>query len=140
MYKADRRRAVRQGAVCIVLLTGAIAASVAVHRRPAGPDELKIQIALLRSQAGEFALVAREGPQLPARFIAAQSRQMRQKLTKARADLDGLQLQESELRAMRRDVQEKARGLTSDPDAAALLERQRALQRAESRLERGQGG
>jgi hypothetical protein len=141
-YKSNRRRAARQAVVCLAVLAVIVAAVVVEHDRPDGPEELKIQIALLRSQAGEFALLAQERSRLPVRFAAAHSRQMLRKLERVSSDLDSLQLQQSDLRAMHRDAQRHA-GELKDADsrssAAVLLERQRELQRAESRLEHGQG-
>jgi hypothetical protein len=141
MYKSDRRRAARQAAICLLVLAAATAAAVVLHGRPDGRDEVKIQIALLRSQAAELALLANERSQLPARFVAAHSRQVLGNLERVHSDLGSLRLQDEDLLAMRRDAQRQASELM-EPDprssAAALLARQRQLQSAESRLEHGQ--
>jgi hypothetical protein len=141
MYKADRRRAARQAAMCLVVLAAVTAAAFVVHERPDGRDEVKIQMGLMRSQAGEFALLADERAQLPARFVAAHSRQMLRNLERVHSDLDSLRLQDEHLLAMRSDAQRQASELMqpdSRSSAAALLARQRQLQSAEARLEHGQ--
>jgi hypothetical protein len=79
----------------LLVLAGAIVTVSFVHSRPASPDELDIQLSLLRSHAGQ------QRPHVPAAFARAQGEQLLKKIRTTQSDLEALQLRAPELQASR---------------------------------------
>jgi hypothetical protein len=89
----DARVAGREALALATVLVIVIAGIVVVRQRPAGPDEVKIAIGELRSQAAELALFdAQATAVLPPRFIAAHGRQLARVVDASREKLDGLEV------------------------------------------------
>jgi hypothetical protein len=85
----------------LLVLAGAIVTVSFVHSRPASPDELDIQLSLLRSHAGDVALLTQQRPHVPAAFARAQGEQLLKKIRTTQSDLEALQLRAAELQASR---------------------------------------
>src|SRR5262249_13960179 len=99
--RIDRMQALREALVLVVVMAAAVAAFVFVQQRPAGPDELKIPIEALRSQAAELTLMNEQaGTPLPPRFLSAHATQLAKAVGEARDQLEQMSPR-PELRALR---------------------------------------
>jgi hypothetical protein len=141
-------RTARRQAIAALALLGVIAGVViAVQKRPANGDELKIPIATLRSHAGELALLDQRREHLPTPFAAAYRKQLSEAVDSAEKDLDNLKLQSATLETLRDAARRSSADLAeaAEPDtrdarsrhlSSQLLTSQQQLKSLESRLER----
>jgi len=93
--RLQRHRALREALVLIVLLVAAVASMVWVSQRPAGPDELQISVATLRSQAAELqqTLAASAEASVNPRFARSHALQLAKSVDAARKELEGMAVQ-----------------------------------------------
>ena len=148
MNELQQTLARRQAIVCSAVLIGVACIGVAIHDRPDGATELKIPVAMLRSDAAQLALMLRERDELPRAFLSAHSKQLLESIDQTRTELGTLQLRERDLQSLRIAAQRTAADLTNVAGSLArnssnisempksLLERQRRLRAIEVSLER----
>jgi hypothetical protein len=147
MNELQRRQARHQATVCSVALVGIACIVFAIHGQPDGATELKIPVAMLRSDAGELALLLHERDHLPRAFLSAHSARLLESVDQAHTELDTLQLQEGHLLALRSAAQTTGADLSRIAGALArettdasdlpgsLLKLQRQLRAVEANLE-----
>jgi hypothetical protein len=130
---------------CFLAIAVSVAIFVIEQRRPAGPDEVKIYTAQLRSQAAELRLLTEQAVKLPRPFISAHAVQLGETVDSAYDELATLRIEDSDLDASRREAREHGRALrqavhnfdaTNADRDESLAERQRALEALERRLQR----
>ena len=119
----QRKNAVREALVVLVVIVSIVAAVLIAQARPAGPEELKISVESLRSQAAELeVLLAQAQAELPPRFAHAHAGQLRKAVDSARDELEGLKLEQG-LETARSQAQpiaaQLAAGVRRFSDAAA---------------------
>jgi len=89
----QRKNAVREALVVLVVIVSVVAAVLIAQARPAGHDELKISVETLRSQAAELeVLLAQAEGGLPSGFARAHAGQLGKAAEKARDELEALKL------------------------------------------------
>jgi hypothetical protein len=116
--KPDRRVVVSQTLSLLLVMAGVIVAVGFIQSRPAGGDDLDIQLSLLRSHAGDVALLTQQRAHVPAAFVRAQGKQLLQKIHTTQSDLEALQLRTPALQASRDAAVSRSRILA---DACAAL-------------------
>lgn len=148
MNKADQRRAWKQAATCLTALVVVLYGVFVVQQRPAKADELKIPIAVLRSDAAELLLLGEQSEHLPTRFASAHRRQLLENIGSTQQELDDLHLHDTALDRLRSEAREHAAELARDADRIVrdrrdvgeglglLRARQQQLKRAEADLTR----
>jgi hypothetical protein len=95
MTRFQRKNAVREALVVLVVIVSVVAAVLIAQARPAGPDQLKISVETLRSQAAELeVLLAQAQGDVPPRFAHAHAGQHRKAVDSARDELEGLKLEQ----------------------------------------------
>jgi len=101
--RVRRRQAWRQ-ALGLLLVSGALAgACIVAERRPAGPEEVRIHVAALRSQAAELdnlQTLERQHCVTPA-FARRHARQLEQAVARERSGLAALHIEQPRLEALR---------------------------------------
>jgi hypothetical protein len=93
MTRFQRKNAVREALVVLVVIVSVVAAVLIAQARPAAPEELKISVETLRSQAAELeVLLAQAQGDLPPRFAHAHAGQLKKAVDSARDELQALKL------------------------------------------------
>jgi hypothetical protein len=93
--RIQRKRALREALVLIVAMASAFAASVWISQRPAGPDELRISLSTLRSQAAELQQLFADSADasLNPRFVRSHALQLAKAVDTSREELEGMTVQ-----------------------------------------------
>ena len=87
MTRFQRKNAVREALVVLVVIISVVAAVLIAQARPSGPDELRISIETLRSQAAELeVLLAQAQGDVPPRFAQAHAGQLKKAVDSARGE------------------------------------------------------
>jgi len=102
----------------VAVLAATVIAIGLIRGNADSPDELKIQLSQLRSQAGELALLTEQRDHLPSAFVSAQGAQLLKKIDSTRADLEALRLEQPTLQAVRDQAVRQARTLAARVSAA----------------------
>ena len=111
---SETRKAVHQAIGCVLAVALVGVAALAISRRPAGADELRLPIAELRSQSAELELLRAQSGAATPRFARVHAQQLAKAIDASRDELNAMQVE-----AALADVRTAASALASQLAAAA---------------------
>lgn len=89
----ETRKAVHQAIGCVLALALVGAAALAISRRPAGADELRLPIAELRSQSAELELLRAQSAAASPRFAQVHAQHLAKAIDASRDELNAMQVE-----------------------------------------------